>query len=67
MWDDVCCPIREFTADGVNVGRCWFHLSGGKTCPRHGNVSEAVERYKATGKLTDDSRELQRRSKESTP
>lgn len=50
------CPIREFTADGVNVGRCWCYLKDGHTCPRHGDVSKAVESYKETGKLTDDPR-----------
>ena len=42
----VNCPIREQTADGTVVGRCWFHLPDGKTCPRHGDVSEEVERYR---------------------
>jgi len=46
------CPIREQTADGVPVGRCWFHLKDGKTCPRHGDVSKAVEYYKDTGRTT---------------
>lgn len=46
------CPINERTADGVLVGRCWMHLKDGKTCPRHGDVSAAVELYKRTGKLT---------------
>ena len=36
------CPILEQTADGDCVGRCWFHLPDGKTCPRHGNVSVEV-------------------------
>lgn len=53
------CPIREFTADGVPVGRCWFHLPDGKTCPRHGNVGNAVRIFTETGKLTDDPRMTQ--------
>jgi len=49
------CPIREFTADGVNVGRCWYWLGEtGHICPRHGNVEQAVEYYKVTGKLVDE-------------
>ena len=28
------CPIKEQTGDGEVVGRCWFHLPDGKTCPR---------------------------------
>ena len=48
------CPIREKTADGVSVGRCWFHLPDGNTCPRHGDVSEAVKQFKETDKLTDE-------------
>lgn len=39
------CPIREQTGDGRVVGRCWFYLPDGKTCPRHGDVSVEVERY----------------------
>lgn len=35
------CPVRETTADGDSVGRCWFWLGDdGNTCPRHGDVSE---------------------------
>jgi hypothetical protein len=48
------CPINERTGDGVLVGRCWFYLPDGKTCPRHGDVSEAVEQYQKTGKLTPE-------------
>ncbi len=43
------CPINEQTADGAIVGRCWFYLKDGKTCPRHGDVSKAVERYTNNG------------------
>lgn len=42
------CPVIERTADGQWVGRCWHYLDDGKTCPRHGDVSEAVERLKKT-------------------
>lgn len=38
------CPIIEQTADGINVGRCWYYLKDNK-CPRHGDVKEAVDRY----------------------
>lgn len=48
------CPIREFTGDGVSVGRCWFYMPDGKTCPRHGDVSVAVATYLATSELTDE-------------
>ena len=48
------CPIVEKTGDGIFVGRCWFHLPDEKTCPRHGNVSQAVKRFKETKKLTDE-------------
>ena len=47
------CPIREYTADGVSVGRCWMWLGGTKFCLRHGNVTEAVQH---SGELTDDPR-----------
>ena len=46
------CPINEQTGDGRTVGRCWFHLPDGKTCPRHGDVSEEVERWLQTGHST---------------
>ena len=46
------CPINEQTADGHVCGRCWFFLEDGKTCPRHGDVSGPVERYKTGGGLT---------------
>ena len=49
------CPIRERTADGRSVGRCWFYLPDGKTCPRHGDVSDAVEKYKRTEQLSEES------------
>lgn len=55
------CPIREYTGDGCPVGRCWFHLENG-VCPRHGNVREAQELYRRSGKLTPDPRiSLERR------
>lgn len=46
------CPINEQTGDGVAVGRCWFYLPDGVTCPRHGNVATEVEHFQATGNLT---------------
>lgn len=45
------CPILEQTADGYNVGRCWFHLENNK-CPRHGDVTEEIIKYRDTGKCT---------------
>ena len=50
------CPIRERTGDGVSVDRCWFYLPDGKTCPRHGDVSDAVKVYEATKQLSEDPR-----------
>ena len=49
------CPIREYTADGVSVGRCWAPLTDGH-CPRHGDVRMAQAFYRVTGRLTDDPR-----------
>lgn len=46
------CPINEMTGDGAVVGRCWFHLPDGVTCPRHGDVSKEVAYFVATGKAT---------------
>lgn len=48
------CPINEHSGDGQFVGRCWFYLYDGKTCPRHGDVSEAVALYEKTYKLTPE-------------
>lgn len=48
------CPINERSADGQPLGRCWFFLPDGKTCPRHGDVTQAVETYKKTGRLTPE-------------
>jgi len=50
------CAIREFTGDGVSVGRCWFHVGDNDVCPRHGDVREVMTRHRETGKLTDDPR-----------
>ena len=44
------CPIMEQTGDGTPVGRCWFYISDGKTCPRHGDVIKAVDYFKEMGK-----------------
>jgi hypothetical protein len=52
--ENMNCPINERTADGVLVGRCWYHLPDGKTCPRHGDVGAAVETFEKTGKLTKE-------------
>lgn len=32
------CAVMERTADGVAVGRCWFYMPDGHTCPRHGDT-----------------------------
>lgn len=47
------CAVLERTADGVAVGRCYYHTTGG-ICPRHGNVKSVQIRYAATGVLTDE-------------
>lgn len=57
------CPILEQTGDGEKVGRCWHYVGGVKNfqiCPRHGDVSEALERYDETGKLTLDSKHVRK-------
>jgi hypothetical protein len=59
------CPIMERTADGISVGRCWYHLKN-CVCPRHGDVSVAVIKYENTGKLTDEN-EMGPRVKPSEP
>lgn len=46
------CPIKEVTGDNIAVGRCYFYLPDGKTCPRHGDVGEAVVEFEKTGRLT---------------
>lgn len=47
------CAVRERTADGVSVGRCWFNVVDGR-CPRHGDVTAVQERFAKTGRLTDE-------------
>lgn len=53
------CAIRERTATGQSVGRCWHWLPDGKTCPRHGDVSAVQEHYRKTGEL-GEAREIQK-------
>ena len=52
-----CCAVLERTRDDAELGRCHMPLKDGKTCPRHGDVTEAMVRYRTTGELTDE-REL---------
>jgi hypothetical protein len=47
------CAVRERTADGESVGRCWFHIKSG-VCPRHGDVSKVQAEYARSGCLTDE-------------
>jgi hypothetical protein len=54
------CPIRERTADGRVVGRCWFHCPDG-VCPRHGDVRYALERLPM---LTDEREHVERQQPE---
>ena len=51
------CPIRERTADGISVGRCYFYCPD-DVCPRHGNVHDELEHYRDTGRLTDETLDL---------
>jgi hypothetical protein len=48
------CPIKQVTADGYPAGRCWYHLSDGKTCPTHGDVAKYVQICTDTGRLTSE-------------
>lgn len=50
-----CFSVRERTADGVSVGRCWYAIKNGK-CPRHGDVSAQQLEYERTGELQEDPR-----------
>lgn len=47
------CAVREHTADGVPVGRCW-HYAPDSRCPRHGDVRQVQIDYLRTGRLTHD-------------
>jgi hypothetical protein len=51
---DKNCAVREFTADGISVGRCLHYVGNDNMCPRHGDVSAVQEKYVKTGQLTDD-------------
>ena len=53
-WFPRNCAVREFTADGVPVGRCMCFVGHGYVCPRHGNVVKVQERYIRTGELTNE-------------
>lgn len=58
QWDQNCA-VRERTADGISVGRCWFSLDlvdGRWLCPRHGNVTEVQTVFHNTGNLSEDPR-----------
>ena len=54
------CAVREKTADGVSVGRCWFFTSidenGVLNCHRHGDVTEIQKQFTLTGELGKDPR-----------
>jgi hypothetical protein len=39
-WMPHNCPVIEQTADGVSVGTCTFYMPDGKTCPRHGDITQ---------------------------
>ena len=56
------CAIREFTADGVSVGRCWHYLGYTNVCPRHGDVAAVQQHFVETGELTNDPQEMRRRA-----
>ena len=56
------CAVREFTADGVSVGRCMHYVGPEMKCPRHGDVREVQERHAATGELTNE-RDLRARER----
>ncbi len=55
------CAVRERTAGGVSVGRCWYFVNkdpnGVLTCGRHGDVTEIQEHFHLTGELGEDPRE----------
>lgn len=53
------CAVRERTADGVCVGRCWMALDDEDNCPRHGDVRKQMEKFRADGQLFDDPRTQQ--------
>ena len=57
-WMPDNCQIREHTADGVSVGRCWYFLEPGPSgehtvCVRHGDVSAAKQHFIEAGELTN--------------
>lgn len=52
--EKIPCPVREKTADGNSVGRCWLSVGRDNLCIRHGDVTDAVQVYKELGQLTDE-------------
>ena len=47
------CDVIERTADDKSVGRCWFYLEDGRTCPRHGDIYLFETSKKATTQRED--------------
>jgi hypothetical protein len=52
--NQTACAVRERTADGVSVGRCWFQIDKNGSCPRHGDVRAVQKKYVDSGELTDE-------------
>ena len=50
-WDHNCA-VLEVTGDGETCGRCWYYVGEKDVCPRHGDVSDVMQKYRETGKLT---------------
>lgn len=52
------CAIIEVTGVGNSVGRCWNFVGQDDQCPRHGDVSKEMVKFRDTGKMTrEDERE----------
>lgn len=52
--DALNCPINEIAGDGRSCGRCYHYCGKNEVCPRHGDVSKEIKRYRETGRLTKE-------------
>ena len=53
------CAVRERTADGKSVGRCYLYLEHDDNtyeCSRHGDVTAIRKHYIDSGELSEDHR-----------
>jgi hypothetical protein len=48
------CAVRQYTADGRPVGRCYHHTGTDFVCQTHGDVAAVQRHFADTGQTTDE-------------